>query len=552
VIPSLTPSDLGFLPKFQSWRPGQTLAINRGLTSLKRFIAHSMPVGEGKSGYYIAHALLAAKRACILTSSKALQTQLQDDFSCVGLVDMRGRNNYPCSHPDCHTGTCEEGQYYKCDSCPYEDARNEAMSASLVVTNYSYFMLSSLYGRGLGEFDMLILDEAHSSDEEVCSAASIDVTFAEANKIGQRLPHEDSGMDKWWEWAESAGKICKDRLDELKQDVDLEKRERGKVHPATARDLKFWTRAGEKCVSILSSKIKDGEEKPMWIVTRNRDGYHLEPVWAYQYSEKLLFRGIKKVILVSATMVPKTMALLGVPKEDCDYYEYPSSFPPKSSPVYLFGSARIDHKTDPAQLAVWMSRIDNVIRRRLDRKGIIHCVSYDRGKYIVENSEFAPFMIFPDSGKDTQRCVDDFKASEPPSFLISPAISTGLDFPFSQCELNIIAKVPFLDTRDKIIAARQHEDKDYSAYVTAQTIVQAHGRSMRAADDRSETFLLDAHFNWFFYRNRHLFPSWFHRLVTVPRGMPEPPAPLNKLAVIPLPQPAPMPNVIPFPKSKTS
>ena len=561
MIPSLTPSDLGFLPKFHSWRPGQLLAIDRGLKSTHRFVAHSMPVGEGKSGYYILHALLAAKRACILTSSKALQTQLSDDFSCVGLVDMRGRNNYHCEHPDCATHTCEEGQYHKCDpqECEYEQARNSMLSAPLVVSNYSYYMLSNLYGRGMGAFDMLILDEAHGADDEVCAAASLDITFAEANKIGHRLPHEEAGMPAWVEWAEEVAKIATDRLKDLKADVDVEKRTRGKVHPATAKDLKFWTVVGDKCKVILETALDslDGKAPPEWSVSRTRDGYHLEPIWAYQYTEKLLFRGIPKIILVSATMVPKTMSLLGIPKQEADYYEYPSSFPPKSSPVYLFGAAKIDHRTDSDQLQIWMSRIDNVIRHRLDRKGIIHCVSYDRGKYIKEHSEWYNYLVFPENGRETRKCIDIFNASEAPRYLISPAITEGLDFPYSRCELNIIAKVPFLDTRDKIIAARNHEDRDYAAYVTAQTIVQAHGRSMRAADDRSETFLMDAHFNWFFYRNRHLFPSWFHRLVTKPKGMPEPPAPLNRGAVLLTSQPpaesiddSRVSNIVEFPKSK--
>jgi Rad3-related DNA helicase len=826
MIPGLSPADVGFLPKFKSWRPGQLKAIDRGLQSDKRFIAHSMPVGEGKSGYYILHALLASKRACVLTSSKALETQAIDDFSCVGLVDMRGRNNYHCVVSEC--GSCEEGQYFKCDpnECEYEQARTRMLNAPLVVSNYQYYMLSNRYGRGMGDFDMLILDEAHAAPDEVCSAASLDISYAEANKAGTRLPREGAEMPAWWEWAKQVAVVCIERLKDLKAEIDEIKQARGRVHPTTAKDLKFWTQMNEKCQAILASAIKkQGEDNPpRWCVSRSNQGYHLEPVWASHYAEDLLYRKIPKVILVSATMVPKTMALLGIPKPEADYYEYPSSFPPKSSPVYFFGAARIDHKTDPSQLSIWLSRIDNIIRRRLDRKGIIHCVSYDRGKYIVQNSELSEYMIFPTSGKETQACVDDFNSSEAPVYLVSPAITTGLDFPYcvdekarvltanlewveagsieigdklvgfdedptgpegktqrcyreatvtdvniinaprykmlirnekptyqgdayettiiasadhkwlvfgtgsptwvttenlrfgksynsrllriidtwetgsdrdtgylagafdgeghlslypskrsnavalgmaqkdnamfaevkaalerkgfyycvydkhsgndvyglqvtrrrdvfrflgqirphrllhkadinkfgsirsgvlakvitkikltdgpvvaittdtgtlvvegfashnSRCEVNIIAKVPFLDARDPIIAARQEEDKDYGAYVTAQTIVQAHGRSMRAADDRSETFVLDSHFNWFFYRFRHLFPSWFHRLVTAPRGMPEPPAPLNRDAVL-LPAPAEdeslslsasqLSNLVEFPVSKS-
>src|ERR1700733_4664490 len=100
MIPGLTPADLGLPEKFKGFRSGQNLALKRGMEPEKRFIAHSMPVGEGKSLYYITQALLSAERACVLTSSKGLQSQLLADFNGVGLVDMRGRNNYPCHNKE--------------------------------------------------------------------------------------------------------------------------------------------------------------------------------------------------------------------------------------------------------------------------------------------------------------------------------------------------------------------------------------------------------------------------------------------------------------------
>src|SRR4051812_36586670 len=113
MIPGLKPIDIGLPAKFTKWRPGQLTALGRSLSpTAKRFQAHSMPVGEGKSLYYVAQALLESTRACILTSTRGLQDQLMKDFASIGMVDMRGRGNYPCVHKDCHT--CEEGQHYKC------------------------------------------------------------------------------------------------------------------------------------------------------------------------------------------------------------------------------------------------------------------------------------------------------------------------------------------------------------------------------------------------------------------------------------------------------
>jgi Rad3-related DNA helicase len=494
-----------------------------------------MPVGEGKSLYYIAEALLTATRACVLTSSKGLQSQLISDFSAVGLTDMRGRNNYPCHISGCQS--CEEGQHYRCECDGYEPARNKAMESPLVVTNYSYFMLSYLYGRGLGNFDLLICDEAHDCPDAICDAMTIEVTFQEANKINIRLPNTFE-LEDWHQWAQSTLDHAEETLDHLKQTAEADKLENGKVHPSTAKDLYFWNRAASKAKAILNTS---GE----WVIDRTDKGYSLVPVWARDYS-KILFLSIKKIVLVSATMVRKTLDLLGIKNEEVDFYEYASSFPAMRSPVYIFapkrsvagrtGLLRIDHRTPHEFLTVWVNYIDNIIRNRLDRKGLIHTISYDRQQFILNNSEFGSIMIAPKGTKETLSAIEKFKLSPAPSILISPAITTGYDFPLTDAEYNILVKVPFVDTRSKIMQARQEEDDTYGNYITAQNIVQAHGRSMRSESDQSETFIVDGHMEWFIKVHRDLFPFWFHRLVKYPSGLPVPPAPLSLSAGQPQPQ----------------
>lgn len=535
MIPNLLPSDLGLPPKFTSWRPGQLKALSRSLDSPRRFIAHSMPVGEGKSLYYIAHALLGSSRTCILTSSKGLQTQLLGDFSPCGLVDMRGRNNYPCHVKEARN--CDEGQHYhRCakTECSYEIARESMLRASLVESNYSYFMLSTMYGRGMGKFDLLVMDESHDAPDEVCAAMAIEVSYWEANRIGVRLPSDDSLIQAWFDWGNEAGIVTSTNVAAFTEAANEERRSAGHVSRDTAVALHLWNRLNTKCQSIAKAE-GTGE----WIVSRTGDGRRIEPVWAHQHAHKVLFQDIPKVVLTSATMVRKTLNLLGIDKDTVDFHEYPSSFPPRRSPVYLFPPScdskpiRIDHKIDEDKISIWLAYIDNVISKRLDRKGIIHTVSYERARLIQSRSEHAAYMIVPGSSRETEAAIESFKRSSPPSILVSPSITTGYDFPGQECEFNLIIKVPFLDTRTPILEARQKEDPEYAPYITAQTITQAHGRSMRGPEDRSETFILDGHILWFIKKFHHLFPFWFHRLVVTPSGLPEPPE-----ALAPAGQPA--------------
>src|SRR4051812_12590187 len=97
----LTPRELGFPAKFDRWRPAQLDALRRLLTSTKRVKALTAPTGFGKTAVYMAYALITKIPTCFVTSSRALQDQLMEDFRSCGLVDLRGRRNYVCDmRPD--------------------------------------------------------------------------------------------------------------------------------------------------------------------------------------------------------------------------------------------------------------------------------------------------------------------------------------------------------------------------------------------------------------------------------------------------------------------
>src|SRR5258707_8109244 len=80
--------------------------------------------------------------------------------------------------------------------------------------------------------------------------------------------------------------------------------------------------------------------------------------------------------------------------------------------------------------------------------------------------------------------------------LVSPSVMTGWDFPDSQCRFQILAKLPFPDTRSKITQARQALDKDYGPYLMMQNLVQAVGRGMRSKTDWCETLIVDDNCAW--------------------------------------------------------
>lgn len=447
---------------------------------------------SGKSLGYVGTALITQERTLILTSTKALQDQIAGDFSTVGIADLRGRSNYKCRMSK--SMTCEEGKHAGCQhskttACPHKCAQEVAKSSRIVVTNYACWMANNLFGEGLGKFDALVLDEAHSAPDEVCNQIGVEITTEEAyGMLNSAFPEQEEGL-VWRDWA--MGLVAK--AESERQAIAQFIAQTGDGRVSLIRDLQRWASLARKLTLVA------GMAGP-WVVEASKRGYRLDPLWPSQYAERVLFAGIPKIYSYSATVTPKTLHLMGVRPDELEYYEYASVFPPRRSPVYRIPTCKVDRHMDASAKALWLSRIDQIVSRRRDRKGIIHCVSYQRRDEILKGCESSDCMV-GHTPEDTASTLDWFRASQPPLVLVSPAVTTGYDFPGSDCEYQIIAKVPFPDSRAKIMQARSKADRLYIPYLTVQSLIQSTGRGMRYPEDRCEcvspeTRLLTAGLVW--------------------------------------------------------
>lgn len=539
------PTAFGLPEKFSSWRPGQYEATVQAIDSPRRFVAHGAPTGCGKTIIYMAHALMMGLRTCVLTSTKALQTQLIEDFRQCGLTDVRGQGNYRCKAlwpggnyydkdlpawmRSCEWGPCHAGLAcrLKEGGCDYYDAYKDAQEADLVVTNYSYWLAIHAYGGSLtvrrperdelgqptGEvtevnpFDLLVCDEAHSAPSELSSFLQLEFTAAEVEGLlGSSFPASED-LEVWQQWAQQ-------RMDEIER---RQEQLAGKADKEALKEGRALRRISKRLGHL---QFAQGE----WILDTIQKRKLWSPVWPGAYAD-LLFRTVPKVLLTSATVKEKTCEMLGIGAEELDFFEYPSLFPKERRPLISFNSSiplRISHRSHPSHLQLWVARIDQILDRRQDRKGIIHTVSYNRRNFLMANSRHAANFLTHDP-HNTEAVVSAFKRSGPPCVLISPCVGTGYDFPGEELEFSIIAKVPFPDSRSNIMRARCESDKDYSAYLAMQELVQASGRGMRSAQDRHEVLVVDDNIRWFLWKYKHFAPGWFLESHKTVSNVPDPP-----------------------------
>jgi Rad3-related DNA helicase len=491
-----SPAALG-LP-YDTWRTGQRSAIRTALHSRRPHVLLQAPTGLGKSLVAAALGKLQPTRRLVtLTATNGLLSQYVDIFP--HLASIKGARNYEClaardelrryfrlspvgTVQTCDDGPCRSGIpcTLKNDGCTYFDAIRRATAARQVVTNYAYWLAMRKYAGGLGLADVLIFDEAHALPEQLMSAFRIEISHYE---LSGRPPRS---MKDWALW----GAMMSERV----------KRPAGEDEDTRLRRQKAIDRF---------TQLSHVDET--WAVDRTFTGYTFEPTIPADLFP-LASDPTTQNVYLSATITLRTLQLLGLDRDTIEPLILTSSFPLERRPVYLVPSTRVDYKMDRLKRDWWLSRIDAVIRQRLDRKGIIHTVSYRRQREIVEHSAFGtrgrglmlaptPQSLIPD--------LERFRSMPPPAILVAPSIEQGYDFPMTDAEYVIIAKMPFPDTRSAIMKARIAATEGYRDHLTMQRVVQASGRAMRAEDDSCETIILDDHARWFLTKHADLAPQWF-------------------------------------------
>lgn len=540
------PCDFGLPGKFRTYRRNQDIAIVRGFDSKARFIAQCAPVGFGKSMNVILQAVLGGLKCVVLTATKGLQDQYMRDFGEMGLVDQRGRDNYPCPI-DPHKYTCEEGPCMggmrctlrRIGQCPYAESVERFNKSRLAVTNYAWWLAVGQGGK-IEPPDLLVCDEAHDAPHQLEAALELFLADTEIKTV-IRVPFPASPTDEyfvdaaWAAWARGCAGLLAERADAVEETAKVtggftndEYREFKRLRRLQAK-LQLLGQAGAQC---------------WWVWERKPNGWQFNPLYPAQYAEGWLFRGIPRVILTSGTLTPKTCETLGVPQTQCDYQDYPSPFDPTRAPIYRYTTGvRWDNRTTPDDQRFLVGLMDNLMRHRADRKGIIHSVSYQRQQTIYQNSQMAPYMYGNSraqrrgdgGGKSSANnptssavVVEQFKGANPPAVLVSPSVTTGWDFPLSQCEYQIICKLPFPDASSRIMKARAKVDPEYAAHLCAVELQQMCGRGMRSPEDQCETFIMDDHSKWFLGKNKHLFNSSFWQFVRSCDSPPHPPPPLPR------------------------
>lgn len=498
----LTPQDLG-LP-FESWRKGQLETIQRIIDTDKSVIILRQPTGGGKSAIALAAQKILNADAIIVTKTKILQEQYEDQ----NVSGLYGRDNYVCNrfpivsaaHGICHLGQSCRLRYGGCD---YYDQKRKATNASIAVLNYSYFFLEA---NGPGEFSgrkLAILDEGHSVPDELSRSYTIRISHADARKLQLNIPRgsQRADLNEWRQWAAATSPYL--------------------AHISRNATGDRANLCGNLLAAVLSiSFIQDPSN---WVVQTDQFRTTIRPIWVDRLARDYLWRHARKFLVMSATINPyQFLDELGWPTERAEIIDVPSNFPADRRPIYLYPFHYLSHKSSDAQTQAMVKDLDAILDKYSGRV-LVHTGNYGLSHTIAANSRHSKRIITHTKDSRSQK-LGIFKTSKGAGkVLVSPSMTEGVDLPYELCQAQIIVKCPFPNRGDMVWEARFKSDKQKGekAYTiaTINSLVQAYGRGMRAPDDNCETWILDANIIWLLNRNTRDFPRFFQEAVRVKQSI---------------------------------
>jgi Rad3-related DNA helicase len=470
IFESLTPADLGLPPKFVSFRLPQRQALEWLTEQCEHQVsAASIPTGVGKTSLAVAYTRLLGVKAVYLVATKALEAQVLADFSSMGMVNVHGRANYTCpNYGDCDKGVDQSCSLAQTESCPYSHQVGLAADSDLVVTNYAYYLWSKgVRNKAFADTGLLICDEAHALEHQLGSFASVKLYARELRGSHEARPNGvfTEGSDNWKTWAMDASAKLASKGDVRELDEDE--------------------------ADLLDRLRRVTRMHSNWVWQFDDRGHvSFEPIRLAAYTRGL-FAGVPRVFMMSASLSEFVMKLLMPSDTRYDYRSWPPVFPQQNSPVYHIPTVKLSWKSTDEDYRQVIEQADRIISGRLDRKGILHTVSYARARRALSTSAHKDRFVWNEDGSGLGAALDRFRTSESGSVLVTPSVEEGFDFPGGSCEYQIVLKFPFPNETQRVVKERCAQIPGYRLHHAAQKIVQMRGRAVRSEDDRAELFLLD-------------------------------------------------------------
>lgn len=523
---------------FESAREGQLETISEIKEAIDKgykYIVLEAGTGTGKSAIAATLSLIC-ESSYILTVTKQLQKQYLDDFKKFGFKLIKGRGNYPCIQLEkhgiaesCDYGLCiTEGynckynrnvfDFEKCINekcCEYKRNKSIALNSKVVITNYAYAQLEFNVNEDFKKRKLMIFDEAHNIESQVMSLLTLEFNKKDLkNEISFELSDNDinqlkNGNSETW--------------------INFIKKIRLKYIKEKSKFAEIKTKKGVgKIYTLLSKRIDDfnnfiryiEKEPDNWVIDENIKfkSVYIKPIRVDKFCERMLFKHGDVCLFLSATILDcdRFAKDLGINREDIYALRRKTPFDISRNPIRICSDINLSYSTLKENAPLTIDYINDILDKHKYEKGIIHTVSYQCKNFLMKNLNNK--RLIDHNTRNREKILKKFEKSKEPLVLISPSMGEGVDLPGDKCRFQVIYKMPYKSLSDKQTKTRMNLDKSWYEYQTSISLIQIHGRGMRAQNDYCTTYFIDGRLNDFIFKdsvNNGFLPDTFKDVINI-------------------------------------
>lgn len=532
---------------FKETRSEQASAIEFALDAFlnkgKKYVVAELGTGIGKSAIGItvanfvnSHLPIAAgftPGAYVLTTQKILQEQYLRDFGPGkgALLSIKSSANYQCNFYS--QQTCAESkrmlnsklakkhvnaEFAKCcrGNCPYTIDKNAFIQSPLSITNYSYFMAETMYAGKLEPRQFIVHDEAHNLANEI--SKFIEVTFSEKfakDTLKCKCPSSLKTQGDVFTWVKKTYKpALAKHIEKVEEAIEAAIETNNPSFGDFSKQYELLDKHICKVNRFLDSYSDDN-----WIMnvlTPNDDKkgirrFEFKPIDVSHYSNDVMFKLGERHLLMSATIIDKEMfcRTLGIKDEEVAFISIDSPFPIENRPIFYLPVGKMSAGDIDKTLPKMVEVLREILNEHKNDKGVLHTINYKVVNYLRDNLRDPRLLIQNDENRDAilRKHVESLE----PTILVSPSMTEGVDLKDDLSRFQVFLKMPFPYLGDEVTKKRMKLNAGWYPFVTAQTIIQGVGRSIRNENDQATTYILDQCWSAFYAQNRKLFTQAFQK-----------------------------------------
>ena len=527
-------------------------AVQQKLKSGYRKIILSAPTGTGKS----AVAMTLAKsyeNSFVVTSSKNLQDQYINDFEM--LVPVKGKSNFPCFKSmeqngidlqeydvamrqglSCEKGECEEitkeGKRQNCKFkpriqafeektfqeiiCPYYEQKYSALLADHSVWNYHSYFQTVKYNRGTyGEYlnrNISIFDEAHSIEDQIIQFVGIEIIKKHIDECEIRIESYDlSDIKMIIQLIRDIAEFYARKVKEIRESRAYRENPNYNRIRKLDGDYERFARVRSEISSDLGNFIINEPEYKK----EEFKSIIIKPLDVSKYVKEFFITPFQ--IFMSATINRDSFCQnMGFAPEEIAFVDTPRSpFPLENRKVEFLNTARLSYKSPIVdENRIWL-KIDEILSKHKNQRGLILTSSRARCENIVKNlslknkSRLRICHARNPDGKTQDEVIKEH-ANSKDGVLISSSLWQGVDLKDNLSRFQIIAKSPYPNYTEKWVESKMERYPLWYPSQTITKILQGFGRSIRSKHDWATTYVLDSAVEPLLNNSKNLVPRSYY------------------------------------------